>query len=202
MPRAKGNKITKKAKPRKYVKPPPFPPRKIPAFYAYESMLDYFADYKDDMKKVFSLSHIEHLGKNGLVPLSKLKPFFRSFSAYKNYVDQKATVVPEEAWEKAYPDATSYVRKYYRPQPGNRKHLKMKAFVGSPVMSEVSDDESVFSIDASNDESDNSNVNLPKESVCAGVYKVCRHYDAKRRYKKFPPDGSERDRYMFSLKYQ
>ncbi|GFR14083.1 uncharacterized protein TNCT_516421 [Trichonephila clavata] len=84
--------------------------------------------------------------------------------------------------------------------PSPRRRLKMKAFVGQARMSDVSDDESVISIDPINDECDNTNVNLPKP-LCQGIRRVCRYYNKDRRYRPFDRDSSENDQYAFNLSF-
>ncbi|GFR02532.1 uncharacterized protein TNCT_537761 [Trichonephila clavata] len=99
-----------------------------------------------------------------------------------------------------------YIRRYLSTSPPSsrssspRRRLKMKAFVGPARMSDVSDDESVISIDPLNDECDNTNVNLPKP-LCQGIRRVCRYYDKDRRYRPYDRDSSENDQYAFNLSY-
>lgn len=179
---------------------PPFPPKRIPTDYAYESLVDFFGHNEEDMKKPPSLPEMQRLSKQNLIHLTKLKTYFRGHDAYQLFVERFAGSVPDSAWEDVYDDARTYVRQYYRPVESNRKFLRMKSFVGSPNMSDVSDDESVLSIDPSNDESDDTNINFPKP-VCAGIRRVCRYYDKGRRYRPYENDESERDYYTMNLRY-
>lgn len=63
------------------------------------------------------------------------------------------------------------------------------------------DDESVLSIRSSNDECDDTDVNLPIP-VCQGIRRVCRNYDRNRRYTDFPRDPSEDKNYIFEVGYE
>lgn len=174
-------------------------PRKIPALFAYEKLVDYSARSPDDMK-MFSLQRVKNLGPNELTPIGKLKMFFRSVGAFRDFkADLMSCAIDASYWESIYdefPAARKYVRKFYKPARATRRSpLKMKTFVGSPVMSDVSDEDSVLSINSTDD-----NINFPKP-VCQGIRRVCRYYDDARRYKAFEDDQSERDRYRFDLNY-
>lgn len=57
-----------------------------------------------------------------------------------------------------------------------------------------------MSIKSSGDECDEYDVNLPIP-VCQGIRRVCRAYDSRRKYTKFPPDSSEDDQYIFDVNY-
>lgn len=67
-------------------------------------------------------------------------------------------------------------------------------------MSDVSDDESILSVDSKNDDEDDTNVNFP-QPLCQGIRRVCRYYDRSQRYRKYDKDKSENDRYIFNLRY-
>lgn len=173
--------------------------RKVPALFAYEKMLDYSAGHFDDMKN-FSHQRVNALAKYDLVPIGKLKIFFRSHGAFRNFkTDLMSCDIDQSYWKAIYdyyPPARKYVRKFYKPaRPNRRKPLKMKAYVGSPNMSEVSDEDSVLSVSSNDD-----NVNFPKP-VCQGIRRVCRYYDDARRYRPYENDESEDDRYVFGLRY-
>lgn len=175
-------------------------PRKVPVLFAYEKLVDYSARNPDDLKS-FSLNRVQNLGSIGLTPVGKLKIFFRSVGAFREFkTDLLAGEIDQSYWQTVYdeyPAARKYVRKFYRP-PSNsnrRQRLKMKTFIGSPDMSEVSDEDSILSI-----QSDDENINFPKP-VCQGIRRVCRYYDASRRYRPYEADSSENDRYTFKLRY-
>lgn len=175
-------------------------PRKIPALFAYEKLVEYAAKNVEDMKMV-SIQRVKQLAPSDLAPIAKLKIFFRSMGAFREFKEELlSSPIDPSYWEDVYnefPEARRYVRKFYKsPQaPKRRTPLKLKTFMGSPVMSDVSDDDSVLSINSTDD-----NINFPKP-VCQGIRRVCRYYDASRRYKPFEDDQSERDRYRFDLSY-
>lgn len=88
------------------------------------------------------------------------------------------------------------------PKPGRRGRFKMKVKLGRWSESDsAEEDESLLSIDPSHDECDETDVNLPIP-VCKGIRRVCRHYDARRRYAKFPKDTSENNVYAFKVRSQ
>lgn len=175
-------------------------PRKVPALFAYEKLVDFSARNPEDMK-TFSLQRVRNLGPNDLTPVGKLKIYFRSAGAFREFkADLLSGEIDQSYWQSVYeehPGARKYVRKFYRPESSSNKRsrLKMKTFIGSPDMSDVSDDDSVLSV-----QSDDENINFPKP-VCQGIRRVCRYYDAARRYRPYEVDNSENDRYVFRLRY-
>lgn len=138
-----------------------------------------------------------------MIPVSKLKPLFRHARDFKEFKQTYLNEIPTAVWinvVKKNARLGRYVSRYVGSYANKRK-LKMKSFVGSPDMSEVSSDESVLSIDRANDRCDRTNKNLPK-SVCQGVRRVCRYYDDARRYRPFDKDDSEDSLYHLKLKYR
>lgn len=181
-------------------------PQKVPLMYAYEKIQEWGANYPDDITKIVNLADLEKIADDDhltLVPLAKLKPVFQTFSIFQKFKAAFFQNIPLEYWEdviKENPKKRPYVRKYSPSTRQRRKKLSLKAFVGEPVMSDVSDEDSVLSIDPRNDECDNTNVNFPKP-LCQGIRKVCRYYDDKRRYKSYQDDHTQNRRYRFKLDY-
>ncbi|GFR31248.1 uncharacterized protein TNCT_319311 [Trichonephila clavata] len=129
-------------------------PSKVPILYVCEMLTDYTSQNPEDMKKLVSMGYLESIA-----------------------VDNQSLTIPDEYWINTLhenPRVMPYIRRYLSTSPPSsrspspRRRLKMKAFVGPARMSDVSDDESVISIDPLNDECDNTNVNLPKP-LCQGI---------------------------------
>lgn len=161
-------------------------------------------DSPDDMVSPrVSRTRLEQSATNDglLIPVHKLKALFRSAGIFQTFRRDHLTEIPAWAWVHVVQQNARlgrYVNRYVGAY-ANRRTLKMKsALGGSP--SDVSSDESVLSIDSSNDTCDRTNVNLPKP-VCLGIRRVCRYYDDARRYREFDDDDSEGSRYRLDLKY-
>lgn len=182
----------------------PYLPRYIPVMHAYERILQYADEYgANDIQNFSSLRKFERMLGDEVVKVKNLKQFFKTDEAFKTFKSIYIYPVTPENWVHVidkYRDARRKSRSV-SPKPNNRKRLKLKTFVGSPRMSEVSSDESVLSIDPSNDECDDTNVNFPKP-VCQGIRRVCRYYDRARRYKPYQKDDSEKHRYKMKLLYE
>lgn len=182
-------------------------PRKVPLWYAYEKLQEYGANHRNDMSQIVGVDHLKQIAddpKHTLVPLEKLKKFFRKWEDFKTFKTSHFRNIPREFWEdviKDNPKKRPYVRKYVPTTRKRHQKYKMKAFIGEPVMSDVSDDDSVISIDPQNDECDETNVNLPKP-ICQAFRRVCRYYKPNRQYKDYQKDGTENRRYMFRLNYE
>ncbi|GFS61831.1 uncharacterized protein TNCV_4345401 [Trichonephila clavipes] len=186
-------------------------PSKVPVLYAYEMLTDYTSQNPKDMKKLVSMDYLESIAvdNHSLVPVTKLKTFFRHAKIFTDFKTNYMGTIPDEYWMNTLlenPRVMPYIRRYLSNSPPSsrspspRRRLRMKAFVGQARMSDVSDDESVISIDPSNDECDNTNVNLPKP-LCQGIRRVCRYYDKDRRYRPYDRDNSENSQYAFNLSY-
>ncbi|GFQ78276.1 uncharacterized protein TNCT_250221 [Trichonephila clavata] len=174
-------------------------------------LTDYTSQNPEDMKKLVSMGYLESIAVDhqSLVPVTKLKSFFRHAKTFTEFKANYLQTIPDEYWINTLhenPRVMPYIRRYLSTSPPSsrspspRRRLKMKAFVGPARMSDVSDDESVISIDPLNDECDNTNVNLPKP-LCQGIRRVCRYYDKDRRYRPYDRDSSENDQYAFNLSY-
>lgn len=191
--------------PRTAYSSPRGPPR-VPYLYVYERLKEYHRLHPESVR--VSRTFLNSIAVNGklLVPVSKLKSTFSNNRAFQDFKLSYLMDIPDSEWMKVVrrnARLKTYVNRFLEdPIPTGR--LKMRAYVGSSDESDdmdVSDDESIFSIDPSNDECDSTNVNLPKP-ICQGVRRVCRYYDKAKRYRKFDKDNSEKHRYKFNLKYE
>ncbi|GFS31596.1 uncharacterized protein NPIL_31091 [Nephila pilipes] len=130
-------------------------PRKVPVLYAYEMLNEYGSQHPEDMKKSVSLSHMESIAvdNHSLIPITKLKTFFRQAKTFQDFKIDYMQRVPDEYWSDVLsenPRLRPYIRRYLSTSPPSsrspspRRRLKMKAFVGRANMSDVSDDESTL----------------------------------------------------------
>lgn len=183
-------------------------PLKVPFGYVVELLKQiYDASPEDFTNRISKTALKQHRVDNGhMIPVSKLKPLFRHARDFNEFKQTHLTSIPSYVWIEVMNKNKRlgrYVSKYIGgSSAANKKKLKMKSFIGSPDdVSDVSSDESIFSIADSKDRCDRNNKNLPK-SVCQGVRRVCRYYDDARRYKPFDKDDSEDSLYNIHLEYQ
>lgn len=182
-------------------------PLRVPFGYVFQLIQQLQDSSPEDFKdaRVVSRSYLQQftVDEGLMIPVSKLKPLFRNARTFNEFKSTYLTNIPAAVWldvvnrnARLGRYANRYVGSY-----ANKKKLKMKSFIGSPDMSEVSSDDSILSIDSAKDRCDRNNKNLPK-SVCQGVRRVCRYYDDARRYKPFDKDDSEDSLYHLNVQYR
>lgn len=146
-----------------------------------------------------------------LVPVAKLRRFFYSTLFFKQFKEN--FTIDDSFWERTIelcPSVAKYARRFMKKVPKKKGRPRTKGPAknyrsrqGSFSEEEISgldSDSSAISIIPSNDECDATDVNIPLPT-CAGVRRVCRNYDANRRYIKYTPDSSENKQYLFEISY-
>lgn len=203
-------------------------PRKVPFEYVYRKLSESDLGYdEEDRPELTRESLMQLAGPNPeLVQITKLKNLFRRWGDYRDFRDAHCRDVPEEEWRNLEDNTTNATcRKYARKFSGARssssdsdssagssrvrsrsrsrsRKLKLKAFRKGYRGSR--DDEDIntafMKIDPATKGRDKKDVNFPKP-ICRVIRAVCPRYDAKRRYTKTIPDGSEDDLYDFDVSY-
>lgn len=180
-------------------------PAKVPVLYAFQTLnrINRGYEYQPD-----EITHAEitrlAIGDNFLVPVKNLRRYFANNNAFQEYKEN--IQVDEGYWNNILrmsefqgkvADA-KYARRFL-PRERNRSRYKHVSKLGD--YSDSSDSNaSIISITPSNDECDETDVNLPLP-VCAGIRRVCRNYDSRRRYIPYERDASENKRYRFDISY-
>lgn len=204
-------------------------PTKIPIAFAWEQLERSNRGFERPAR--VTMNAVEEVAgpDDALVKVSALKSFFaanRHFVAFKNKLS-----VPNAAWEHVLscsnPSVRNYARRHMtgrgsspvragspprarspaasprrRGRPRGKPSLKMKSKLGRFEPGEMDeDDRSYLSIHPSDDECDDTDVNLPMPT-CEAIRRVCRYYDpVTKRYVAYPPDNSENRRYRFRVSY-
>jgi len=183
---------------------PPRGPTKAPYVYVHESLIDFgMRHVTDAFLRSIAVDH------RTMIPLNKLRPQFANTQEFQDFKSRYMIYIPDEHWEMAVNNndrLRSYANRFMQ-NPFKRRPLKMKSYVRSRAglaryrKNPASDDESLLSVDPTNDDCDDTNVNLPK-SVCRGVRSVCRYYDDRKRYTNWErDDGSEHHLYAIDVDY-
>lgn len=146
-----------------------------------------------------------------LVPVSKVKKFFKNDRAFKEFKENIS--VPDKFWKeviKSSPVIRKYAKRFMSKVPSvkgrprvkrqSRKYRSKLGTFSDEELSDIDSDTSVISIIPSNDECDETDVNVPLPS-CSGIRRVCREYDSSRRYLPYKRDSSENKRYRFQISY-
>lgn len=181
-------------------------PTKIPTQFAFIVLNETNRGYRNpeavDMHDVQALCD----GENSLVRVAKLRRFFANAVTYKMF--KEGLLVDDNAWNAVVQSTENdavrkYAKRFMTRRPRKRKNRHVSR-LGTYSNAELSDDElsdaSAISITPSNDECDDTDVNLPLP-VCAGIRRVCRNYDAQRRYIPYVRDASDNKRYHLKVAY-
>lgn len=186
-------------------------PTKVPITYAAYALNNINRGYEHperiDEEELTALA----VNDGYLVPVAKLRRFFansRFFDQFKEYL-----LVSDNFWKRTIelcPSIAKYARRFMKKVPKKKGRprkkgpaKKYKSKLGSFSEDEISDldsDASAVSIAPSDDECDATDVNIPLPT-CAGLRRVCRNYDADRRYISYSPDSSENKQYLFEISY-
>lgn len=182
-------------------------PSKIPIVTAYRlsnRSMRGFAKHPQDIP----MHEIEELtGDDGeLVPVTKLRKYFSNAKAFKEF--KNTIAVPDIHWVEAIeknPDLKKYAKRFMTKRNYTPKsRIKVLSRLGSFSDSEVSDadsDVSLISINPSDDECDETDVNIPLPT-CQAIRRVCRRYGPNRKYLPIPRDSSEDKKYHFRMSYR
>ena len=184
-------------------------PTKIPVSYAVSALNSSNRGYEHRPDDVSYQELVEIAVNDGLlVPVSKLLKYFAHYRAFEEFKNN--LWVPEKFWNSAIrisPAIKKYARRFMpakqKGRPRTRRRSKLVSKLGSFSDSELSDvdsDTSILSITPSNDELDDTDVNLPLP-VCKGIRRICREYDSRRRYLPYKKDSSENKQYHFKISY-
>lgn len=186
-------------------------PTKIPIQYAAYILNDSNRGYETRPDKV-DANDLEEIAVNdgNLVPVSKMKRFFKTNQAFKEFKEYIS--VPDRIWDAAiriHPPIRKYARRFMknvpksRGRPAKRQVKKYRSKLGTfsdEELSEIESDSSVISIAPSDYECDSTDVNIPLPS-CAGLRRVCKKYDSSRRYLPYKRDSSENKQYLLAISY-
>lgn len=181
-------------------------PTKIPTSYAYSTLTNLDRGYDGNTPDI-DITDIREVSSDNeaLVQVSKLKKFFgdnKSFKEFKRNIN-----VPQTAWHDAAlanRSARLYANKFLIEKVGNVKYSrksspKTYAALSDSDFSDASSDESIISIKPYDDNEKDLNLPLP---TCQAIHRVCKNYDANRRYLPYKLDYSDKKNYIFDVSYE